>query len=103
MNRSLLPVAVASAAIGCAASVALVEGFHLGGGKTTTVVEQAPLGSASDTSSSTKGLTARDIYKRDAPGVVFIRSDIVQKSASSSPFDFGLPQEQRGVATGSGF
>jgi S1-C subfamily serine protease len=103
MNRSLLPVAVASAALGCAASVALVEGLHLGGGKTTTVIEQAPLGSASDTSASSNGLTARDIYKRDAPGVVFIRSDIVQKSASTSPFDFGLPQEQRGVATGSGF
>ena len=103
MNRSLLPVAAASAVIGCGASLALVEGLHLGGGRTTTVVEQAPLSNATDASSSTKGLTARDIYKRDAPGVVFIRADIVQKSQSTSPFDLGMPQEQRGQATGSGF
>ena len=103
MNRSLLPVAAASAVIGCGASLALVEGLHLGGGRTTTVVEQAPLGSATDASSSSKGLTARDIYKRDAPGVVFIRADVVQKSQSTSPFDFGAPLQQRGQATGSGF
>ncbi len=103
MNRSLLPVAVASAVLGCGASLALVEGLHLGGGRTTTVVQQAPLSNATDASSSAKGLTARDIYKRDAPGVVFIRADVVQKSQSTSPFDFGLPQEQRGQATGSGF
>jgi S1-C subfamily serine protease len=103
MNRSLLPVAAASAVIGCGLSLALVEGLHLGGGRTTTVVEQAPLSNATDASSSSKGLTARDIYKRDAPGVVFIRADIVQKSQSTSPFDFGAPQEQRGQATGSGF
>ncbi|MGZ4267832.1 MAG: S1C family serine protease [Solirubrobacteraceae bacterium] len=103
MNRSLLPVAAASAVIGCGASVAIVEGFHLGGARTTTVVQQAPLSSATDASSSSSGLTARDIYKRDAPGVVFIRADVVQKTQSTSPFDFGLPQEQRGQATGSGF
>jgi len=103
MNRSLLPVAAASAVIGCGASLALVSGLHLGGGRTTTIVEQAPLSGATDASSSSKGLTARDIYKRDAPGVAFIRADIVQKSQSTSPFDFGIPQEQRGQATGSGF
>jgi len=103
MNRSLLPVAAASAVIGCGASLALVEGLHLGGGRTTTIVEQAPLGNATDASSSSKGLSARDIYKRDAPGVVFIRADVVQKSQSTSPFDFGTPLQQRGQATGSGF
>src|SRR6478672_2840744 len=103
MNRSLLPVAAASAVIGCGASLALVSGLHLGGGRTTTIVEQAPLSGATDASSSNKGLTARDIYKRDAPGVAFIRADIVQKSQGTSPFDLGIPQEQRGQATGSGF
>ncbi len=103
MNRSLLPVAVASAIIGCGASLALVEGLHLGGGYTTTVVQQPPLSSPTDASSSSTGLTARDIYKRDAPGVVFIRADVVQKSQATSPFDFGMPQEQRGQSTGSGF
>ena len=33
--------------------------------------------------------------------MVFVRSQIVQRT--QSPFDFGLPQEQRGEATGSGF
>ena len=33
--------------------------------------------------------------------MVFVRSQIVQRT--QSPFDFGLPQEQQGEATGSGF
>ena len=45
-------------------------------------------------------MTAREIYKRDAPGVVNVRAQIVQQV--DSPFDpFG--QGQQGVATGSGF
>jgi S1-C subfamily serine protease len=45
-------------------------------------------------------LTAREIYKRDAPGVVNVRAQIVQQV--DSPFDpFG--QGPQGVATGSGF
>jgi S1-C subfamily serine protease len=63
-------------------------------------VQQAPLGASANASDS-NGLTAGDIYRRDAPGVVFVRSQIVQRT--QSPFDFGLPQEQRGEATGSGF
>jgi S1-C subfamily serine protease len=100
MSSRLLAIALASAALGCAVAVGLVAVFGLGGGHTTTVVQQAPL-SETDNSSSNKGLTARDIYKRDAPGVVFVRSQVVQRT--SSPFDFGLPQEQQGEATGSGF
>ncbi len=42
-----------------------------------------------------------EIYKRDAPGVVFIRAQVVENT--QSPFDFGFPQQQRGEATGSGF
>jgi S1-C subfamily serine protease len=106
MQRSLLPIAIVSAVIGAGAAVGVVEGFDLGSAKTsTTVVQQAPLGAsanASDNDRDGSGLTAGDIYKRDAPGVVFIRSQIVQRT-QSSPFDFGLPQEQQGEATGSGF
>src|SRR5262245_61573675 len=50
--------------------------------------------------SDSKGLTVHDIYQRDAEGVAFIRSEIVQKT--QSPFDL-FPQQQRSVATGSGF
>jgi S1-C subfamily serine protease len=100
--RSILPVAVLSAVLGCAAAVGIVSVFDLGGGhtQTTTVVQQAPL-QGQETSGDGSGLTPRDIYKRVAPGVVFIRAQVVE--TGPSPFDFGFPEQQRGEATGSGF
>jgi len=78
----------------------LLVGFDLvGSDQTKTVVQQAPI-AKSNVEGTSRGLTARDIYKRDAPGVVYIRAEIVQQT--QSPFDFG-PTTQRGVATGSGF
>jgi S1-C subfamily serine protease len=102
-SRSLVPVAVVSAALGCAAAVGIVSLFDLGGGHTSTrtVVQQAPLQGRAASDGGESGLTPREIYKRDAPGVVFVRAQVVERSAS--PFDFGFPQEQRGEATGSGF
>jgi S1-C subfamily serine protease len=102
--KSLVPVAVVAAVLGCVASVGIVSAFDLGGGHTTTVVQQAPLQGEGTSDGGTAGqesLTPRDIYKRDAPGVVFVRAQVVQRT--QSPFDFGFPQEQRGEATGSGF
>jgi S1-C subfamily serine protease len=100
--KSVVPVALVSAVLGCAAAIAIVTAFDLGGGHTTTVVQQAPLkGQATSGSGDEAGLTPRDIYKRYAPGVVFIRAQVVEDA--QSPFDFGFPQEQRGEATGSGF
>jgi S1-C subfamily serine protease len=99
--KSLIPVAAVSAALGCAASVGLVVALHLGGGHTTTVVQQAPLRGQDTSGGAAGGLTPREIYKRAAPGVVFIRAQVVEQS--QSPFNFGFPQEQRGEATGSGF
>ena len=102
MQRSILPIAVISAVVGAGAAVGIVEGLDLGSAKTTTtLVQQAPFGATSNANDGDTGLTAGDIYKRDAPGVVFVRSQIVQRT--QSPFDFGLPQEQQGEATGSGF
>jgi S1-C subfamily serine protease len=95
--RPLVPVALAAAVAGGAGGAADVAGTG-GTTKTTTVVQQAPLAQTRDTRST--GLTAREIYKRDAPGVVFVRSEIVQRT--QSPFDL-FPTEQRGEATGSGF
>ena len=99
--KSLIPVAVVSAVLGCAAAVGIVTALDLGGGHTTTVVQQAPLRGEDASGGGDAGLTPRDIYKRAAPGVVFIRAQVVQQS--QSPFDFGFPSEQRGEATGSGF
>jgi S1-C subfamily serine protease len=103
MQRSILPIAIVAAVVGAGAAVGVVEGLDLGPGRTTTtLVQQAPFGASDNASdNSDTGLTAGDIYKRDAPGVVFVRAQIVQRT--QSPFDFGLPQEQRGEATGSGF
>jgi len=102
MRRSILPIAAVSAVIGAGAAVGIVEGLDLGSARTTTtLVQQAPFGATSNANDGDTGLTAGDIYKRDAPGVVFVRSQIVQRT--QSPFDFGLPQEQQGEATGSGF
>jgi S1-C subfamily serine protease len=102
MRRSILPIAAVSAVIGAGAAVGMVEGLDLGSARTTTtLVQQAPFGATSNANDGDTGLTAGDIYKRDAPGVVFVRSQIVQRT--QSPFDFGLPQEQQGEATGSGF
>ena len=41
--KSVLPVALISAVLGCAAAIGIVTAFDLGGGHTTTVVQQAPL------------------------------------------------------------
>jgi S1-C subfamily serine protease len=102
MQRGILPIAIVSAVVGAGAAIGVVEGLGSGSGRTTTtLVQQAPFGASDNASDSDTGLTAGDIYKRDAPGVVFVRAQIVQRT--QSPFDFGLPQEQRGEATGSGF
>jgi S1-C subfamily serine protease len=61
------------------------------------VIEPAAL--ARPASNSSQGLTVHDIYQRDAEGVAFIRSTIVQKTQSV----FGMPQQQSSEATGSGF
>jgi S1-C subfamily serine protease len=46
------------------------------------------------------GLTPHAIYERDAPGVVFVRAQIVQQL--DDPFDL-FPRQQSSVSTGSGF
>jgi S1-C subfamily serine protease len=74
-------------------------------GKTTTVIQrQAPLATGPSSSSSAaaetgRALTVGDIYKKAAPGVAFIQSTITQ----TTPGVFGLPDQQPGEATGSGF
>ena len=69
-------------------------------GKTEkTVITQPSVGAATSSAAEGGGLTVNQIYRKDGPGVVFIRADVVQRT--SSPF--GFPEEQRGEATGSGF
>ncbi|MGB2710459.1 MAG: trypsin-like peptidase domain-containing protein [Conexibacter sp.] len=101
LPRSSALLALVAALIGGAVVAVALVALDIEGGDTatTTVVQQAPM-SAKATPSSEGGLTAHDIYVRDAPGVVFIRSRIVQDVASP----FGLePQSQQSEATGTGF
>jgi putative serine protease PepD len=68
-------------------------------GSSNSSATVAPAALARPASDSSKGLTVHDIYQRDAQGVAFIKSDVVQQTQSV----FGLPQQQRSTATGSGF
>lgn len=93
---------------GLVVAAALIGYDQVRGPETSTVVEQAPLRSGSQASTSTSsngggqrlGLTPREIYERDAPGVVLIRAQVVQRS--QSPFDLFGP-EQQDESTGTGF
>ncbi|HEY2637217.1 MAG TPA: trypsin-like peptidase domain-containing protein, partial [Solirubrobacteraceae bacterium] len=98
-KRASLLAFVAALAGGAVVAIALIAFNVVGTDSTKTVVEQAPLQQPIQEGSA-RGLTARDIYKRDAPGVAYIRAQIVQQT--QSPFDFG-PTTQQGTATGSGF
>jgi S1-C subfamily serine protease len=103
--RSILPIALVSGVLGGGLVAVAVGVLDVGrSDKTTTVVQQAPLATADASQKSGEAgapLTAREIYKRDAPGVAFITAQIVRRT--DSPFDLGPPQEQQGTSTGSGF
>jgi S1-C subfamily serine protease len=62
------------------------------------VIQPAPL-SPTGTPVAGLGMTARAIYKRDAPGVVLVRARTVQQA--DSPFDVGRASANE--STGSGF
>jgi S1-C subfamily serine protease len=92
-----------AALLGGGVVVAIVAAF---GGleqkqKTVTTIQAAPI-APSNASQRTTGMTPHQVYVRDAPGVAFVTSTIVQKT--ESPFNlFGGGETQRqGQATGSG-
>jgi S1-C subfamily serine protease len=103
MRGTSLPVVVVSAILGGAIAAGGVALLDLGAdSRTTTVLQQAPLAAPDGRIAAGGAMTARDLYRRDSPGVVFVRADVVAQS-QASPFDFGMPSEQRGTSTGSGF
>ncbi len=101
--RRTFTIPFISALLGGAVVVAVIAAFgDLGGSnQTVTTIQAAPL-APSNASQQSPGLTPHDIYVRDAPGVVFVTSTVVQKT--ESPFNlFGGGETQRqGQATGSG-
>src|SRR3954451_16475217 len=105
-SRSIvLPLLVAALLGGGVAAgvTALITDDGGGDGHTTTVIRQAAVASqgANGKSNVAEGLTAADIYQRYAPGVVYIKSEIIQQT--NNPFDFGFGGAQKSEATGSGF
>jgi S1-C subfamily serine protease len=94
----LVPLAVA-ALLGGGVAAAITALVDDGDQQTTTVVRQPALvASTAAQGSLSSGLTAADIYHDFAPGVVYVRAEIV--SQTDNPFDLGT---QRSQATGSGF
>jgi S1-C subfamily serine protease len=102
MTARALAIPLAAAVLGGGVTAGILLGTGaVNDGATTTVVQQSPLTSAAPaTESQTGGLTARDIYRRAAPGVVYVRARSVQ--ASQSPFEI-FPRQQENLSTGSGF
>lgn len=94
-NSSISQLLAALVGGAIVAAVLLAFGFHRSH-EVTTVVEDVPSGPAA----TDVGLTPRQIYRRDAPGVVFVSAKVVEDT--SSPFNF-LPTQQAGSQTGSGF
>ena len=79
----------------------LVAAGVIGKDEKTTIVQSAGRRARSPSTDEGQGagLTVNEIYKRDGPGVVFIRAEVIQQTDRRS----ASPQEQRGEATGSGF
>src|SRR5919108_4751877 len=97
--RKSLAVPFVAALVGGAVVAAALVALSVGGGETKTVVQQSSISPRTPVSSGGRALTAGEIYKRDAPGVVNVKSEIVQRTQSP----FGFPQDQQGEAVGSGF
>jgi S1-C subfamily serine protease len=96
--RTVLRSPFIAALIGGAVVAVALLAFDVGGAtSTTTVVQQGPVATPRAANDGEAGLTAHDIYERDAPGVVYVRAEIPQDEAS--PFG---PQS-RGEASGTGF
>ena len=87
-----------SALAGGAVVAVLLLATGLAGSDRTTTVFQAASGGGALANPAKGALTPREIYKRDAPGVVFITADI--GAAQASPF---APDGGGGTSTGSGF
>ena len=82
-----------AALVGGAVVAAVLMLSGAAGGKETTTVYA---GGADIANPKQGALTPREIYRRDAPGVVFVAADVAQAASPFAP-------EQDGRATGSGF
>ncbi|TML98646.1 MAG: serine protease, partial [Actinobacteria bacterium] len=97
---ALLRSHVVSAVVGGLVVAGTFLALGVTGHRTTqTIVEQAPI-AGQPTSGGASELTAHAIYVRDAPGVVFVRAQLIRQV--EDPFEM-LPEQQQSTSTGSGF
>src|ERR1700742_3281419 len=99
----LLPAALLGGGVAAGVTTVIADNGD-GNEHTTTVIRQpavASQGANGKASNVSEGLTAADIYQRYAPGVVFVRSEIIEQT--NNPFAFGFGGAQKSEATGSGF
>ena len=99
--RRLFAVPFIAALLGAGVVVAVLAAAGDLGEKhsVTTVETPTPTAAPSNASNRLTGLTPHQVYVKDAPGVAFVTSTIVQ--TGESPFGFGESQRE-GTATGSG-
>jgi S1-C subfamily serine protease len=100
--KRMFAIPFVSALLGGGVVVAVIAAFGgLGEGQTTVTTVQAAPVAPSNASQVSTGLTPHQVYVKDAPGVAFVTSTIVEKT--ESPFNlFGGESQQQGKATGSG-
>jgi S1-C subfamily serine protease len=85
-----------------AGAIAAAGGMGSSSTKTVTSVQAAAPIAPSNASQVSTGLTPHEIYVRDAPGVAFVTSTIVQKTESPFGLFGGGEAQRRGQASGSG-
>jgi S1-C subfamily serine protease len=100
--KRMFAIPFVSALLGGGVVVAVIAAAgDLGSSQTTVTTLQAAPAAPSNASQLTRGLTPHEVYVRDAPGVAFVTSTIVQRT--ESPFNlFGGESQRQGQATGSG-
>ncbi|MHB1469513.1 MAG: S1C family serine protease [Solirubrobacteraceae bacterium] len=101
MKRILVPLISAVIGAGIVVGVLAAAG-DLNSSRETIVHEvQAAAPAQSTASHSGGGMTAHEIYERDAPAVAFVTSNVEKKV--ESPFNpFGQRESEKGIDTGSG-
>ncbi len=82
--------------------VVLTTNGSLGYSKTTVIQQQAPA-LPSNVSVRGRGPSARQVYEKDAPGVVFVSASGVSEAQTPAEFLKGEGGGGAGTATGSGF
>jgi S1-C subfamily serine protease len=99
--KRLFAIPFVAALLGAGVVVAVLAAAGDLGGKDTVTTVEAPTPTAAATNASNRSvaLTPHQIYVKDAPGVAFVTSTVVQKN--ESPFGFG-ESSREGTATGSG-